>query len=58
MLGPWKVALLGGLNLFEKVCHCGVDFKGLSSSPGQCRRTPAPFWLPLDQDVGLSALSP
>jgi hypothetical protein len=58
MLGPWKVALLVGVDLFEKVFHCGVDFKVLSARSGQCRRTPPPFWLPLDQDVGLSALSP
>jgi hypothetical protein len=23
MLGPWKVALLGGVVLLEEVCHCG-----------------------------------
>ena len=25
MLGPWKVALLGGVALLEGVCHCGYD---------------------------------
>jgi hypothetical protein len=23
MLGPWEVALLGGVALLEEVCHCG-----------------------------------
>ena len=24
MLGPWEVALLGGVALLEDVCHCGI----------------------------------
>ena len=23
MLGPWEVALLGGVALLKEVCHCG-----------------------------------
>ena len=23
VLGPWKVALFGGIALLEEVCHCG-----------------------------------
>ena len=50
MLGPWEVALLGGVALLEEGHHYGG---GLLSST-QCRRVSF-FWLQLDQDVDFSA---
>jgi hypothetical protein len=31
MLGPWEVALLGGVALLEEVHHYGLDFEALPS---------------------------
>jgi len=44
------VALLGGVALLEEVCHC---VSGLWDPSPSCLETV--FWLPLEQDVGLSA---
>ena len=68
MLGPWEVALLGGMSLLEYVWPCGkkfvtvgLGFEVLCSSSAQYRREPAPVclwktvssWLPLDPDIEL-----
>lgn len=29
VLGPWGVALLGGVTLLEEVCHCAFTVLGL-----------------------------
>ena len=29
MLGPWEMALLGGVALLEGVCHCGCVLGGI-----------------------------
>jgi hypothetical protein len=61
MFGPWEVALLGGVALWEAVQHCGVSFEVISS-PSEEERDPSTnglkkpvSWLLLDLDVELSA---
>ena len=55
MLGPWGLALLGGMALLEEVGHCGGGFWCYICS--SYTHAHSPFLLPLDQDGELSAPS-
>lgn len=53
-VGQQRVALVGGVVLWEEVCHWGVNFE---VSNAQTRPCVSLFLLPVDLDVELSATS-
>jgi hypothetical protein len=53
MLGPWEVAYWGVWPCWRKGITVGVGFQVYTKAPNKVENS---SWLPLDQDVELSAI--